>query len=98
MACVQWCKNRTTRSIYHIQLRDNGEREEVQKGKINIHHIRGADNIADIFTKEDKNPEHFKEIRKKILYKPFTCNRVKILAQKIEDGSDIELDDLLVRI
>ena len=82
MACVQWSKNKTTRSIRHIQLRDNGVREEVQKGRVNIYHIKGADNLADIFTKEDKDPNHFKEIRNRILYKPFTSNRVKMLAQK----------------
>lgn len=82
MACVQWTKNKTTRSIRHIQLHDNGVREEVAKGNIYIQHISGSENVADIFTKEDKDPNHFKEIRDKILFKPFFCNGVKIYAHK----------------
>ena len=82
MACVQWCKNKTTRSIRHIQLRDNGVREEVARKNIHIQHIKGSDNVADIFTKEDKNPDHFITLRNKILYKPFTYKHVKIWAQK----------------
>ena len=74
MACVQWSKNRTTRTIRHIQLRDNAVRENIKKKLINIHHIPGAHNIADIFTKEDRDKHHFTSLREKILYPPFKCN------------------------
>ena len=65
MACVQWCKKRTTRTIRHVQLRDNAVREAVQKKHIDIKHIPGSENIADTFTKEDKAKSHFKRLRSK---------------------------------
>ena len=74
MACVQWSKNKTTRTIRHIQLRDNAVRENYQRKLIDIHNIPGAHNIADIFTKEDRDKNHFINLREKILYPPFKCN------------------------
>lgn len=74
MACVQWCHNRTTRTIRHIQLRDNAVREAVQSKKINVTHIPGKDNIADIFTKEDRDKNHFTSLRDRIVFPPFICN------------------------
>ena len=82
MTCVQWCKNRTTRTIRHIQLRDNVVREEVQRGRIKIEHIPGKENIADIFTKEDKDKQHFTTLRNKILYPPIKCNHMLVMPTK----------------
>ena len=74
MACVQWSKNKTTRTIRHIQLRDNAVRESIQRKHIQIEHIPGSENIADIFTKEDKDKEHFCKLRDRIVNPPFKCN------------------------
>ena len=74
MACVQWSKNRTTRTIRHIQLRDNAVRENVRRKLIDIQHIPGATNIADIFTKEDRDKNHFISLREKILFPHFRCH------------------------
>ena len=74
MACVQWSKNRTTRTIRHIQLRNNAVQENIKKKIINIHRIPGVHNIADIFTKEDRDKNHFVSLREKILYPPFKCH------------------------
>ena len=74
IACVQWSKNKTTRTIRHIQLRDNAVRENIKQKLINIHHIPGAHNIADIFTKEDRDKSHFISLREKILHPPFKCH------------------------
>ena len=63
MACVQWSKNRTTRSIRHIQLRENAVREAVQNGLISVKHIPGKLNPADIFTKEDRDTAHYVSMR-----------------------------------
>ena len=82
MACVQWSKNRTTRTIRHIQLRDNAVRENIRRKLINIHHIPGAHNIADIFTKEDRDKNHFISLREKILFPPFKCNHAKYNVSK----------------
>lgn len=82
MACVQWCKNRTTRTIRHIQLRDNAVRESVQRKQVSINHIPGKENVADIFTKEDRDKSHFTSLRNKILFPPITCNNILVVPQK----------------
>lgn len=74
MTCVQWSKNRTTRTIRHIQLRDNTVQENIKQKLINIHHIPTAHNIADIITKEDRDKSHFTSLRERIIYPPFKCN------------------------
>lgn len=63
MVCVQWCKNCTTHTIRHIQLRDNAVREENQRKRISIEHIPGKESIANIFTKEDRDKSHFITLR-----------------------------------
>ena len=63
MACVQWTKNRTTRSIRHIQLRENAVREAVQNGLINVLHVPGTCNPSDILTKEDRDSNHYVTMR-----------------------------------
>ena len=82
MTCVQWCKNRTTRTIRHIQLRDYAVRENVQNKKNIVEHIFGSENIADIFTKEDKEKSHFERMRNKILFPPFKCHNTIYLPKK----------------
>ena len=67
-ACVQWNKNTTTRSIRHIQIRDNASREAVHIKKITITHVGGKDNPADIFTKEQKDTDHFLKLRDIVLF------------------------------
>ena len=59
MACVHWTKNRTTRSIRHIQLRENAVRDAVQSGLISVLHVPGTSNPSDILTKEDRDPAHY---------------------------------------
>ena len=62
-ACICWTKNMTTKGLRHIQIRENGVREMVQRGEIDVKHIEGKINIADLFTKEDKDVEHFLSVR-----------------------------------
>ena len=94
MACVQWDKNKTTRTIRHIQLRDNAVRENIQRKLINIHPIPGAKNIADIFTKEDRDKSHFISLREKVLFPPFKCNQVSytLTKYKFSDFNIVRLD------
>ena len=58
-ACVQWSHNMTTKGLRYIQMRENAVREQVQKGFIEVKHIAGNQNTADIYTKEDKDVTHF---------------------------------------
>ena len=49
----------TTKGLRHIQVRENAIREAVQSQFVNIKHIAGAVNLADLFTKEQKYVNHF---------------------------------------
>ena len=68
MACVLWSKSTTTKGLRHLQIRENAIRETKF---IKIEHICGKINPADMFTKEDKDPAHFQNLRDAIVTKPF---------------------------
>ena len=59
MVCVQWIHNKTTKSIRHIQIRENTVQESVQDGTVIVLHVAGELNPTDIFTKEDEETTHF---------------------------------------
>ena len=69
MACVLWSKNTTTKGLRHLQIRENAIREN--KKSIEILHICGKVNPADMFSKEDKDPEHFIRLRDTITKNQF---------------------------
>ena len=83
MTCVQWSKNRTTRTIRHIQLRDNAVCENIQRKPVHIDHIPGSTKIADIFTKEDRDKSHFVSLRDKILFPPNKCHNTIFYPSKL---------------
>ena len=62
-ACVNWSHNLTTKGLRHIQIRENSIRESIHKSFISVKHIPGKLNLSDMFTKEDKHPQHFIAIR-----------------------------------
>ena len=62
-ASIHWAHNMTTKGLRHLQIRENAIRENVQKGFVNIKHIEGKFNLADLFTKEDRDGEHFITLR-----------------------------------
>ena len=62
-ACVCWSHNLTTKGLRHIQIRENAVRESVQSNFIHVLHISGKVNLADLFTKEDKDAAHFIAMR-----------------------------------
>ena len=61
--CVCWSHNMTTKGLRHIQIRENAVRESIQSDLIDVLHIAGKINLADLFTKEDKDAAHFIAIR-----------------------------------
>ena len=71
MACIQWCKNRTARGICHIQIRENAVREAVHNKSVEITHVAGKENLANLFTKEDQDTLHFLSIRDSLMSRPF---------------------------
>jgi hypothetical protein len=62
-ACVKWSHNLTSKAARHIELRENSVREWVQDKKIEICHVPGKVNPADIFTKEMRDGAHFRHLR-----------------------------------
>jgi len=69
-ACVDWSKGTTTKAIRHFQIKENHVRENVQRRVVHISHVDGKRNLADLFTKEDKNTEHFILMRDALLTAP----------------------------
>jgi hypothetical protein len=52
----------TSKAACHIELRENSVREWVQNKTINVQHISGKINPADIFTKEMRDGAHFRHL------------------------------------
>jgi len=69
MACVLWSKNTTTKGLRYLQIRENAIREN--QHIIEIQHIAGKINPADMFSKEDKDAEHFITLRDTIVTPEF---------------------------
>jgi len=67
MACVNWSKCTTTKGLRHIQMKENRVRESILSNFVIIKHIDGKVNLADIFTKEMKDINHFVELRDLIM-------------------------------
>jgi hypothetical protein len=70
-ACVLWSKKATTKGLCHIQMRENRVRENIASQFVDVRHIDGKINLADIFTKEMKDTSHFVELRDL-----FMCSRL----------------------
>ncbi len=66
-ACVNWSKSYTSKGLRHIQMKENWVRENVQNKFVNICHVDGKTNLADLFTKEMRDTSHFVELRDMML-------------------------------
>ena len=62
-ACVQWCHNMTSKSTNHMEMWENSVREWIHDRSLDIKHVPGLCNIADIFTKEIKDKSLFCRLR-----------------------------------
>ncbi len=60
---VKWSYNMTSKSACHIELCRNSVCEWVQDNTLNVKHVSGKLNPADIFTKEMRNSAHFRQLR-----------------------------------
>ena len=49
--------------LRYIQIRENAVREIIESKLFTLKHIEGKVNVADLFTKEDKDIAHFISIR-----------------------------------
>ena len=79
-ACVNWSKNTTTKGLRHIQIRENAVRESCESGFIVVEHISGKLNLSDLFTKEDKDVQHFISLRDYILMDPLNHDHNSVTA------------------
>jgi hypothetical protein len=66
-ACVNWSKSYTSKGLRHIQMKENRVRENVQNKFVNICHVDGRTNLADLFTKEMRDTTNFVELRDMML-------------------------------
>lgn len=66
-ACVSWSKALTTKGLRHIQMRENAIRESVSNDFVSIQHVEGKVNLADMFTKEDKDTPHYVKTRDHVM-------------------------------
>lgn len=71
----------TTKGLRHMQIRENGVREN--KNILDIQHVEGRRNPADIFSKEDKDQNHFITLRNSILHKPIDTSLTGITAKTV---------------
>ena len=62
-ACIQWSHNMTSKKIRHMELRENSVREWVENRTLNVLHVSGRINPADIFTKEMRDGAHFRRLQ-----------------------------------
>jgi hypothetical protein len=58
-ACVRWSHNMTSKAACHIELRENSIRKWMQDKTLDVLHVAGKLNPADIFTKEMHDGTHF---------------------------------------
>jgi hypothetical protein len=61
--CVRWLHNMTSKAAQHIKLRENSICEWVHDKTLDVLHVAGKSNSADIFTKEMRNGTHFCRLR-----------------------------------
>lgn len=66
-SCVDWCKGTTTKRLRHMQIWENLIRENIEWDFLTVKHIPGNQNLADIFTKEMKDIQHFIDIRDQLV-------------------------------
>jgi hypothetical protein len=58
-ACLKWSYNMTLKAARHIELCKNSVREWVQEYTLNVKHVSGKLNPANIFTKKMRDGAHF---------------------------------------
>ena len=78
-ACVNWSKNTSTKGLRHIQIRENAVRESCINGFIVVKHISGKVNLSDMFTKEDKDVQHFVTLRDHIVVNQLNNQKDKVI-------------------
>ena len=79
-SCVCWSHNMTTKQIGHMEMQENAVREWVQDSYLQILHVPGRTNPANIFTTEMRDGAHFWHLRDS-----FMCPLSNFLQQSLFD-------------
>ena len=61
--CVDWSSGMIPKAVRHVNIRDSAVRDSVRNCEIDIKHIDGHLNPADLFTKEMRDVSHFLRLR-----------------------------------
>ncbi len=56
---VDWSNSFSTKGMHHVNIRENAVHKACVLNEVSIHHIPGAHNPADLFTKEFKSDSGF---------------------------------------
>jgi hypothetical protein len=85
----------TTKGLRHIQMQENAVREQVQLGFITVEHIGGKQNLADAFTKEEKDTNHFITCRDLLVSSPPSNPHINnIITDKVRSCNNIQQKQL----
>jgi hypothetical protein len=79
-SCVCWSRNMTKKQICHMEMRENAMREWVQDSYLQILHVPGRGNPANIFMKEMRDGAHFWRLQDS-----FMCPLSDFLQQSLLD-------------
>ena len=61
--CVDWACGLIPKAVRHVNIRDAAVRDSVRAREIQVKHIIGKLNPADLFTKEIRDNLHFRTLR-----------------------------------
>jgi hypothetical protein len=96
-AAVKWSHNMTTKGLRHIQMRENAVREQIQLGFITVEHIGGKQNLADAFTKEEKDTNHLITCRDLLVSKALATTTVPDTLQH-NSSNDVHIQTAVHKI
>ena len=57
--CIDWSKSMSTKRLRHFNICKNAICDSISLLEINLSHVPGVCNPADIFTKEHRDMQHF---------------------------------------
>ena len=69
-ACIDWCKNSTTKGMKYLNMQENFVREWHRNGDLTVTQINGKFNPSKMFTKEDKDVSHYLGLRDLLVVMP----------------------------
>jgi hypothetical protein len=73
---VDWSRGASlSKRLRHMNIREVGVRDSIRLKSTTVHHIPGAHNVADIFTKEHKSSTLFASLAAQLIFPRFNSLR-----------------------